>query len=415
MALVLADRVQDTTTTAGTGTITLSGSAPAGFQSFAVVGDGNTTYYTITSGNDWEVGIGTYTSSGTTLSRDTVLSSSAAGAKITLAGTSTVFVTLPSERAVTSGATTDLVLPAPGTSSNVLTSNGTAWVSSAPAAPSGPTLTAVASGSLSDGSTVAVNADGTVSVVGGLAQVVGSASLFNTTTGSSEISSAYDVNAQKIAGTVATTSGSATVTGTSTLFTTQVAAGDKLVIGANTYTVSVVGSNTSITLTGNASANASGVVAKVVKAASDFFAAPVTSITSSNVEAIIDAVYKAIPVEVLDKEDLFIACGTDVFRLYTIALKNANLYHYGVDAVNFELFIPGTNIKLVALNGLNGTSRVIAMRKSNGFMGVDLMNEEERFEIFYARENDEIRFMSAFKVGTQVAFPSQIANFELTA
>lgn len=227
--------------------------------------------------------------------------------------------------------------------------------------------------------------------------------------------SAANVNAQKIVGTVATTSGSATVTGTSTLFLTQVAAGDKLVIGANTYTVSVVTNNTSITLTGNAAASVSLVVAKVVKAASDFFATPVTSITSSNVEAIIDAVYKAIPVEVLDKEDLFIACGTDVFRLYTIALKNANLYHYGVDAINFELFIPGTNIKLVALNGLNGTSRIIAGRKSNMFMGVDLMNEEEKFEIFFAKEADEVRLMCAFKVGTQVAFPSQVANFELTA
>jgi hypothetical protein len=225
--------------------------------------------------------------------------------------------------------------------------------------------------------------------------------------------SAANVNAQKIVGTVATTSGSPTVTGTSTLFTTQVAAGDKLVIGANTYTVSVVGSNTSITLTGNAAANASGVVAKVVKAASDFFATPVTSITVSNVVSIIDAVYKSIPVEVLDKEDLFIACGTDTFRLFTVALKTANLYHYGVDAINFELFIPGTNIKLVALNGLNGTSRVIAMRKSNGFMGVDLMNEEEKFEIFYAKEADEVRFMAAFKAGVQVAFPSQVANFEL--
>lgn len=227
--------------------------------------------------------------------------------------------------------------------------------------------------------------------------------------------SAVNVNAQKISGTVATTSGSATVTGTSTLFTSQVAAGDKLVIGANTYTVSVVTNNTSITLTGNAAANASGVVAKVVKAASDFFATPVTAVTSSNVEAIMDAVYKAIPVEVLDKEDAIIFCGTDVFRLYTIALKNANLYHYGVDAVNFELFLPGTNIKIVAVNGLNGTSRIIAARKSNLYYGLDLVGEEERFEIFYARENDEIRFMAAFKAGVQVAFPSQVANFELTA
>jgi len=227
--------------------------------------------------------------------------------------------------------------------------------------------------------------------------------------------SAANVNAQKIVGTVATTSGSATVTGTSTLFSSQVVAGDKLVIGANTYTVSVVTSNTAITLTANASASVSGITAKVVKAASDFFTTPVTSITVSNVVAIIDAVYKAIPVEVLDKEDTFIACGTDVFRLFTIALKTANLYHYNADAVNFELFIPGTNIKLVALNGLNGTSRIIAGRKSNMFMGVDLMNEEEKFEIFFAKEADEVRLMCAFKLGTQVAFPSQVANFELTA
>ena len=199
------------------------------------------------------------------------------------------------------------------------------------------------------------------------------------------------------------------------MFSSQVVAGDKLVIGANTYTVSVVTSNTAITLTANAAASVSGITAKVVKAASDFFTTPVTSITSSNVEAVIDAVYKSIPVDVLDKEDLFIACGTDTFRLYTIALKTANLYHYGVDAVNFELFIPGTNIKLVALNGLNGTSRIIAGRKSNMFMGVDMLNEEERFEIFYAKEADEVRFMAAFKLGTQVAFPSQVANFELTA
>ena len=227
--------------------------------------------------------------------------------------------------------------------------------------------------------------------------------------------SAANVNAQKIVGTVATTSGSTTVTGTSTLFATQVVAGDKLVIGANTYTVSVVTSNTAITLTANAAASVSLVVAKVVKAASDFFATPVTAITVSNVVAIIDAVYKAIPVEVLDKEDTFIACGTDTFRLFTIALKTANLYHYNADAINFELFIPGTNIKLVALNGLNGTSRIIAGRRSNMFMGVDLMNEEEKFEIFFAKEADEVRLMVAFKLGTQVAFPSQVANFELTA
>jgi len=102
MALVLADRVQDTTTTTGTGNVTLSGSPPAGYQSFATgVGNGNTTYYTITGGSEWEVGIGTYISASTALSRDTVLASSNSGNLVNFsAGTKTVFVTYPAEKSV---------------------------------------------------------------------------------------------------------------------------------------------------------------------------------------------------------------------------------------------------------------------------------------------------------------------------
>ena len=100
MSLALADRVRQTTTSTGTGTITLDGSVE-GFQSFAVIGNNNTTYYTIAGGAQWEVGIGTYY--GGTLARTTVISSST-GAKLDLAaGTKDVFVTLPSSVAVTSG------------------------------------------------------------------------------------------------------------------------------------------------------------------------------------------------------------------------------------------------------------------------------------------------------------------------
>ena len=105
MALVIKDRVKETSTTTGTGTFTLAGAA-TGFQSFAAIGDGNTTFYTIVlvGGNEWEVGIGTYTSSGTTLSRDTILSSSNSGNAVNFsAGTKDVFVTYPSERALTGG------------------------------------------------------------------------------------------------------------------------------------------------------------------------------------------------------------------------------------------------------------------------------------------------------------------------
>jgi hypothetical protein len=105
MALVVKDRVKSSTTTTGTGTITL-GAAAAGFQAFSVIGDGNTTYYTITdtANSTWEVGIGTYTASGTTLSRDTVLESSNSGSLVNFAaGSKDVFVTYPAERAVIGG------------------------------------------------------------------------------------------------------------------------------------------------------------------------------------------------------------------------------------------------------------------------------------------------------------------------
>jgi hypothetical protein len=75
MAFVIKDRVKETTTTTGTGTLTLAG-ALNGFDAFSEIGDGNNTYYACTDGTDFEVGIGTYTLSGTTLSRDTVLESS---------------------------------------------------------------------------------------------------------------------------------------------------------------------------------------------------------------------------------------------------------------------------------------------------------------------------------------------------
>lgn len=103
MPLVVKDRIKESSSTAGTGTLTLAGAA-TGFRSFADIGNGNTTYYAIvdTTAGTWEVGIGTYTSSGTTLSRDTVLSnSSGTTSKISFAAnTKEVFVTYPASKAV---------------------------------------------------------------------------------------------------------------------------------------------------------------------------------------------------------------------------------------------------------------------------------------------------------------------------
>lgn len=121
MAFVVADRVLETCSAPGTGTVTLLG-ATTGYQTFlAAIGNANTTYYTIAdqTGGNWEVGIGTYTSAGNTLARTTVLASSNAGALVNFSsGTQNVFVTYPAEKAVVASNN-------PGTSGNVLTSSGT--------------------------------------------------------------------------------------------------------------------------------------------------------------------------------------------------------------------------------------------------------------------------------------------------
>lgn len=122
----LVDRAKMTTATTGTGTVTL-GSASAGFQTFAAAGvtDGNVVRYTIEDGNNWEVGSGTYTASGTTLSR-TPSQSSSGGATINLSGSAIVYVTVAAvdlQELVTFAETFTLPV-SDGTNGQVLTTNG---------------------------------------------------------------------------------------------------------------------------------------------------------------------------------------------------------------------------------------------------------------------------------------------------
>ena len=101
MALVIKDRVKETTTTTGTGTYTLGG-AVTGFETFtANLSNADTTFYGCTDGTDFEVGVGTFTSSGTTLARTTILSSSNSNNAVSWSsGTRTIFITLPADRNV---------------------------------------------------------------------------------------------------------------------------------------------------------------------------------------------------------------------------------------------------------------------------------------------------------------------------
>lgn len=141
--------------------------------------------------------------------------------------------------------------------------------------------------------------------------------------------------------------------------------------------------------------------------------ADLTTLTSANVIDAVDAIFVAIPAALLDKQDVVIFAGNDTFRKYVLALREANLFHYPVDAANMELVVPGTNVKLIGVNGLNGTDKMFGISMANMYLGTDLLNEQDRFELFYAKEADEMRFVVEFKLGCQIAFPDEVVYWKL--
>lgn len=142
------------------------------------------------------------------------------------------------------------------------------------------------------------------------------------------------------------------------------------------------------------------------------------AITASNVIGIFQQIYTRVPVEVLNREDLVAFCGWDTFRLMMNAFINVGSgtgnFHYTAEGMQTgEQFFPGTNIKVVAVNGLNSTSRIVTTYLNNMYYGTDLLSDEEQFSIWHSRDNDEVRFQAAFKAGVQFAYPEFIVDWKL--
>jgi hypothetical protein len=141
-----------------------------------------------------------------------------------------------------------------------------------------------------------------------------------------------------------------------------------------------------------------------------------TAITSSNVIAIVDSMSSVIPTNILGMDDLHLFCGYDLYRTYALALRNANLFHYtGAEnqGEDFSQMIPGTNIRIVAVRGLNGTNKMFLSSASNLYFGTDLLSDSEEFQIFYSADFDEVRFRAKWKQGVQFAFPDYVVYFAL--
>jgi hypothetical protein len=172
------------------------------------------------------------------------------------------------------------------------------------------------------------------------------------------------------------------------------------------------------TASGNPNINRFDGFSKIIAAASPTLgnANPTTfsSVTNANIDDIIDQMYGALPSRVASMTDLVCFLGIDAFKLMLVNLKNANLFHYVADAPQtMELVYPGTNVKLIAVGGLNGTNKLFMGSLSNFFVGTDLANEEESYKLWYSEDNDEVRFMTTFKYGVQVAYPAEVVYFTL--
>jgi len=128
--------------------------------------------------------------------------------------------------------------------------------------------------------------------------------------------------------------------------------------------------------------------------------------TPANVIDSIDEMVTLLPSDVIDALDLHILVGYEVYRMYAKALRDANLFHYaGEEGNDFMMYVPGTNVRITAVRGLNGSNKAYLTPASNIYVGTDLLSDSEDFKIWYSQDNDEVRFKSKFKLGVQVAFP----------
>ena len=128
----------------------------------------------------------------------------------------------------------------------------------------------------------------------------------------------------------------------------------------------------------------------------------VTFTSGSNVYQKTLQVLNAIPGEVYDRASIFM--GADYFRSLVQDLVAANLYHYDANDGEMEIVLPGTNIKVYGVHGLDGTKKIVAGPRDEMFYGVDFENDEEVFDLFYSKDNREFRLAVEFACGVQYAF-----------
>lgn len=158
-----------------------------------------------------------------------------------------------------------------------------------------------------------------------------------------------------------------------------------------------------------------GAAAGVINAnATPFVSAVVTAITKANVISIIDAIVQATPIAIINKPDFRIMVPTDVYRLYQLALRDSNFFHYKPEGdEEMEYLHPGSNVKVKAIPGLNGTNKLYAAQMSNIFVGCDAEGEEDELKTWYSEDFGVVRTKIVWKYGVQIGIPSQVVRFTI--
>lgn len=137
--------------------------------------------------------------------------------------------------------------------------------------------------------------------------------------------------------------------------------------------------------------------------------APTATTNSSAYEAIKN-VYMALPANVVDKADTVIFVGNDTYRQFIQELVEANLYHYdpanGADGYK----LPGTDVTVLGVNGLNATKKIVGARKSNLFYGTDMTGDSEHIDLWYSKDYKEFRLSAEWLSGVQVAYPNEVVT-----
>lgn len=138
--------------------------------------------------------------------------------------------------------------------------------------------------------------------------------------------------------------------------------------------------------------------------------------TTANALASVDELYTNVPSALLEKDDLQLFMGYDWYRIYTQALRTANLYSFApTGSMEGDFYHPATNMKIVPVAGLTGQSKMYAGLKSNFFYGVDLESDTETFELYFDPSARNYKFVWEANIGAQVGYIDQVVEYHLGA